>query len=173
MMLRLAWHQHWHTKKSDCCSAVLYEAILFGISWPSDRWVDRILGFVTRASLIETSHFVGAHAWYRLTYYNGHRRVPSKFHDIWKMCTQHSVSYHDDLFSLLNQFKENSKTKTMAKVKKSLHISILTVLELHSESDGIQQAVASQWTNWNHFSKTRIDNYSKARKDWSLNTWIW
>ena len=40
---------------------LFYEAILFGISWPSDRWVDRILGFVTRASLIETSHFVARH----------------------------------------------------------------------------------------------------------------
>ena len=78
------WGWHWHTKKW-----LLYEAILFGISWPSDRWVDRILGFVTRASLIETSHFVGAHAWYCLTYYNPRGRRPSNFHDIWKMCTQH------------------------------------------------------------------------------------
>ena len=81
---------------------LFYEAILFGISWPSDRWVDRILGFVTRASLIETSHFVEAHAWYCLTYYNGHHGVPSKSHDIWKCAhnTTLSARYDDDLFSL-------------------------------------------------------------------------
>ena len=60
-------------------------------------------------------------------------------------CAHNTLSDDDDLFSLLNQFKENSKTKTMAKVKKSLHISVLIVLELHSESvSGIKEAFASQ-----------------------------
>jgi hypothetical protein len=43
-----------------------------------------------------------AHAWYRLTYYGGHYRAPSKFHDIWKMGKQHSSEiYFNSLCALL------------------------------------------------------------------------